>query len=198
MSYFHTQLYRMEYIHQKEFKNVDFSPQGNPVCEYEDCTFINCNFMAADISGSSFDTCVFESCDLSNAKLVKTSFREAEFLNCKMLGLHFDNCNDFLLSFSFAGCQLNMSVFFKLNLKKTIFKNCNLQEADFTEANCTSTVFNDCELAGATFDNTILEGADLRTAYNFTINPENNRIGKAKFSVEGLPGLLHHFGIIIE
>jgi fluoroquinolone resistance protein len=187
-----------EYIHKKEFVNIDYSTLAHIPCEYEQCTFINCRFTGADISGDGFDNCVFEGCDLSNTKLVQTTFREVWFRNCKMLGLHFDDCNDFLLSFSFEGCQLNMSVFYKLNLKKTHFKKCNLLEVDFTNTNLTNAVFEECELSGATFDNTMLDGADLRTAYNFTINPENNHIKKAMFSLHGLPGLLDKYKLIIE
>ncbi|WP_419802798.1 hypothetical protein [Mucilaginibacter sp.] len=39
--------------------------------------------------------------------------------------------------------------------------------------------------------------ADFSSAYNFSIDPENNRIKKAKFSVAGLPGLLEKFGLKI-
>jgi hypothetical protein len=53
-------------------------------------------------------------------------------------------------------------------------------------------------LQGSTFDNTILEKADLRTAFNFSINPVNNRIRKAKFSIAGLAGLLDQFDIEID
>jgi hypothetical protein len=41
----------------------------------------------------------------------------------------------------------------------------------------------------------MLKNADLSTSYNFTIDPENNVIKRAKFSVHGLPGLLAKFDI---
>jgi hypothetical protein len=53
-------------------------------------------------------------------------------------------------------------------------------------------------MANATFENTILEKADLRTSYNYLIDPEINRIKKAKFSKEGIVGLLHRYDIEIE
>jgi hypothetical protein len=43
-----------------------------------------------------------------------------------------------------------------------------------------------------------LEKADFRTAFNYSINPETNRIKKAKFSKEGLNGLLDKYDIEIE
>ena len=56
----------------------------------------------------------------------------------------------------------------------------------------------ECELAGATFDRTNLEKADLRTAYHFIIDPDNNRIKKAKFSESALSGLLTKYDLVIE
>jgi fluoroquinolone resistance protein len=53
-------------------------------------------------------------------------------------------------------------------------------------------------MAGAIFENTILEKADFRTAYNYTIDPVQNRIKKAKFSVTGIAGLLSRYDIAIE
>lgn len=115
-----------------------------------------------------------------------------------MLGLRFDNCNEFGLSFSFEGCQLIHSSFYKTGLKKTIFRDCQLQEIDFSEADLTSALFDNCNLQHATFDSTILEKADLRTSFNFSIDPELNRIKKAKFSLSGITGLLDKYEIEIE
>lgn len=115
-----------------------------------------------------------------------------------MLGLRFDTCNEFGLSFSFDGCQLNHSSFNKVEIKKTVFKNSQLQEIDFTDANLTSVVFDNCDLIRAHFDHTILEKADFRTSYNYSIDPEINRIKRAKFSISGISGLLDKYDIVIE
>jgi hypothetical protein len=52
-------------------------------------------------------------------------------------------------------------------------------------------------LAGATFDNTNLEKTNFTTAFNYSIDPDNNRIKKAKFSVPGVLGLLNKYDIVI-
>jgi fluoroquinolone resistance protein len=44
----------------------------------------------------------------------------------------------------------------------------------------------------------LLEKADFRTAYNYSIDPEKNRIKKAKFSIFGVTGLLDKYDIEIE
>jgi len=115
-----------------------------------------------------------------------------------MLGLHFDNCNEFGLSFSFENCILNHSTFYKTKIKKTTFKNTQLQEADFTECDLTDSLFDNCDLTRATFDNTVIEKADFRTSYNYSIDPEINRIKKAKFSIYGITGLLVKYDLVID
>jgi uncharacterized protein YjbI with pentapeptide repeats len=115
-----------------------------------------------------------------------------------MLGLHFENCNEFGLSFTFENCQLNHSSFYKTKIKKTLFKNSQLKEVDFTECDLTGSIFENCDLTNATFDNTIIEKVDFRTAFNYALNPELNRIKMAKFSIQGISGLLNKYDIDIE
>lgn len=83
-------------------------------------------------------------------------------------------------------------------MKATRFINCNLKEADFTETDLTGSLLIDCDLLGAIFEKTILEKADLRTSFNFSIDPELNRIKKAKFSLTTVRGLLDKYNIDIE
>jgi fluoroquinolone resistance protein len=187
-----------QYTEGEDFNGINFLEEGLSKGEYEKCTFNNCVFTGADLSSISFIDCEFVHCDLSMAKVVETAFREVKFTTCKMLGLHFDNCNAFLLSVNFEGCQLNLSSFYQLSLKNSLFKNCTLHEVDFSEADLTSATLYNCDLAGAIFDQTSLEKADLRYSYNFSIDPEKNRIRKAKFSQEYVAGLLYKHDISVE
>ena len=66
---------------------------------------------------------------------------------------------------------------------------------DFAETDLTSAVFDNSNLSQAIFDNTIIEKADFRTAYSYSIDPEINRIKKAKFSIAGISGLLDKYDI---
>jgi len=132
------------------------------------------------------------------AVLTQTSFKEVVFKNCKLLGLHFDHCNPFLLSFTFEDCQLNLASFYRLKLVKTLFRNSSLKEVDFTGTDLSSSTFDNCDFAEATFNGSILEKADLRSSYHYSIDPEINKIKKARFSLQGIRGLLDKYGIIIE
>ncbi len=115
-----------------------------------------------------------------------------------MQGLHFEACNPFLLEYHFNQCVLNLSSFYQTKSKKTSFQNCILHEVDFTEADFSEANFDACDLAGALFDRTVLEKADFRSAINYSISPALNRLKKAKFSQDGLAGLLSDIGIEIS
>ena len=115
-----------------------------------------------------------------------------------MLGTRFENCNDFLLSFNFYQCQLKLCTFLEMKLKGTEFSGSDLQEADFSYADLSQSKFNNCNLHRAIFEHSKLDKADLRHCSHFIIDPELNSIKKAKFSLDGLPGLLHKYQIVID
>jgi fluoroquinolone resistance protein len=185
------------YFEDQQYNRVDFTENKISLGEYENCEFINCNFSNANLSDIVFAECEFTGCNISSAKLNKTTLRDIRFKDCKLLGLHFDYCNEFLFAVSFDTCILNLSSFYKLKIKKTTFKNCSLHEVDFTETDLTASVFDNCDFAGAIFENTILEKADFITSLNYSINPDINKIKKAKFSASGVLGLLGKYDIEI-
>lgn len=185
-------------IEDKEFKNIHFAKDALVNGKYDNCTFVACIFSEADLFEVAFIDCEFVDCDFTNQPLAQTVFRDVRFVNCKLLGLHFEHCNTLLISMTFEGCQMKLSSFYQLNLKQTHFSHCNLQELDLTEADLTEAVLDDCDLAGAIFDRTVLEKADLSTSYNYIINPEMNRVKKAKFSTDGLAGLLTQYDIVVK
>lgn len=122
------------FTQDKIFDKDDLPTKG----EYENCIFNSCNFADRDLSEFKFIDCTFNGCNFSLAKLNRTAFRDVKFKDCKMLGLRFDTCNDFGLSFSFDGCRLDHSSFYKTKIKKTVFKNSQLQETDFAETDLTN------------------------------------------------------------
>jgi uncharacterized protein YjbI with pentapeptide repeats len=93
---------------------------------------------------------------------------------------------------------LNHSSFYQTKIKKTIFKNTQLQETDFTECDLTGSVFGHCDFTRAVFENTIMEKADFRTSYSYSIDPARNRIKRAKFSLDQISGLLDKYDIEID
>jgi uncharacterized protein YjbI with pentapeptide repeats len=186
-------------IHEdKQFEKQSYADAPYPVAEHEDCQFEACDFSNTDLSGSSFSDCGFDGCQFSMTKLRNTSFRNVIFKNCKMLGLHFEDCNPFLLSIQIENCSIKLSSFCKMNLKKMKWTNSSLHELDFSEADLSSAIFEGCDLQRSIFTGTNLEKADLRTSFNYSIEPERNRLKKAKFSLPGVIGLLDKHDIQID
>ncbi|MEN9297227.1 MAG: Adenylate cyclase [Bacteroidota bacterium] len=157
--------------------------------EYEHCVFKNCQFESEDFKNFQFVDCTFESCNLSLIKLSGASLQKVHFKDCKMQGLRFEACNPFLFE---------VTSFYQIKGKKTKFSGCSLHEVDFTEADFSEATFDDCDLAGALFDQTNVSKADFRSAFNYVIHPSLNQIKKAKFSQDGLAGLLQGFDIHIS
>jgi uncharacterized protein YjbI with pentapeptide repeats len=184
-------------IEDQALKNEDFT-KGFPSREFEYCRFQHCVFTATDLSHFRFVECTFDDCDFSNAKLTKTTLNGIYFVNCKLLGLHFEDCNEFLFSVSFENCLLDFSSFYKRSLKKTAFKQCSLQEVDFTDADLSAASFPHCNLTRAVFENTNLEKADFRTAIGFAIDPERNKLKKARFDKTSLAGLLGKYDLRLD
>lgn len=186
------------YTADKIFEKSDFTITPLIMGDYESCQFINCNFSGTDISGIHFSDCLFTRCNVANATLAGTTFSDIQFRECKMPGLHFETCNHIPFKVSFHYCLLQLSSFYQMKLKKMNFIHTHLHETDFTEADLTLAVFEHCDLTGAIFDNTILEKADLHTSFNYSIDPERNKLKKAVFSVQGLSSLLDKYDIVIK
>jgi len=184
----------MKSYQNQTFEKQDSLSQG----EYEGCTFKHCSFSEQDLSNFTFIECIFEHCDLSSVNVKNTSFKDVQFSHCKLLGINFNESNHFLLSLNFEYCMLSYASFYQMKLPKMHWKKCMLEDTDFSEAELTASVFSDCDLRGAMFDQTNLEKADFRTSINYSIDPEANRFRKAKFSKEGVMGLLAKYDIIIE
>jgi len=187
----------MNNFEDQKFEGIDDPALKIPRGDYEGCSFKNCNFSDSDLSHYNFTECTFDACNLPMVKLQKTSLNDVKFIDCKMLGLDFEHCSEYLFTVYFEGSTLNFSSFIKRNLKKTTFRNCILHEVDFSSTDLTSAVFAACDLSRARFEQTNLEKADFRTSFNFAINPEINKLKKAKFTLDGLPALLEKYDLVI-
>lgn len=132
------------------------------------------------------------------AELRQASFQEVEFKSCKLLGLQFDKCSAFALSFNFENCMMDHVVFYKVKMPGTRFINCRIREADFTETLADKVLFDKCDLQSTVFERSSLLMADFRTAYNFALDPELNKMKGARFVENALGGLLGKYKLRIE
>jgi uncharacterized protein YjbI with pentapeptide repeats len=131
-------------------------------------------------------------------KLVNSSLKTVDFKNCKLLGIQFHACDDFLFNVGFDECVLDYSSFANKKMPKTKFINSSLKEVTFIGTNLSNSVFENCNLDNAIFNDTQLKEVDFTSAYNYKIDPEFNPMKKAKFSTQGIPGLLDKYDIKIQ
>lgn len=131
-------------------------------------------------------------------KLNGSTLNDVKFKNCKILGVIFSDCQDFLFSVDFDACILDYASFMGKKMLKTRFTKSSLKEVNFTQTNLSGSVFDQSDLSGSVFNRTDLSAVNFTTAYNYTIDPELNNIKKAIFSIHGLGGLLarHQIKII--
>lgn len=183
---------------EKTFNKINFAEAPISKGEYEKCVFKNCNFFKGNLAEFIFIDCDFISCDLSMIEISSAAFNNVQLIDCKILGVHFETCNDFGFSVRFENCILDHSSFLGIKMNKTNFISCKMEEVDFAESDLTNSVFTDCDLKRAMFNRTNLTKADLSTSYNFSIDPEINKIKRAKFSVNNLSGLLDKYEIVIK
>lgn len=183
---------------QTTFEKENFANTKINYREFEDCTFKNCDFASADFSSSTFMDCQFIDCNLSMVQLGNSSLKTVRFKNCKLLGIPFHTCDDFLFQVHFEECVLDYASFSNKKMPKTHFNSCSLKEVSFIGTQLTNAVFENCNLERALFNDTKLAGADFTSSYNYSIDPEFNPMKKAKFSMIGIPGLLDKYDIKIE
>ena len=179
------------------FENIDYTIQSFPKADYEYCTFKSCVFENIDLSDTVFLECNFVNCNLSLACITNTTFGNVTFEACKMLGLRFDSCNR-NIQIVFRNCILDYSSFCGMKLKGVLFRDSKLVEVNFTGADLTFASFAGSDLSGTIFNNTVIVSADFSTARNFEIDPEQNKLQKAKFSSSDLIHLLTKYRLEIS
>jgi len=180
------------------FSNIDYSEKKLINSEFINCVFSSCNFSKSDLSNNDFLDCKFKSCNFSLTILQHTGLKNIKFTGSRLLGIDFSVCNSFLFTVSFQDCQLDYSSFFQRKMKSTQFVDCSLKQVDFGEVDLSGSVFHNCDLEDAVFNRSNLEKTDFRTVRNFQIDPEQNKMKQAIFSVVNLAGLLGKYNLRVE
>ena len=128
------------HIH-KTFEKVNYIDKKINNREFEGCIFKNCNFSNSDFSYNTFIDCEFIDCNLSMIKLVNSSLKTVDFKNCKLLGIQFHACDDFLFNVAFDECVLDYSSFANKKMPKTKFANNSMKEVTFIGTNLSNSFF---------------------------------------------------------
>lgn len=187
-----------EQIHlHKTFDKVIYTGQKVSSREFENCIFQHCDFSNTAFLSSTFMDCEFINCNLSMLELPSSSLKNVVFKNCKLLGIAFDACDDFLFQVTVDNCLLDFASFANKKMPRTRFSESSLKEVSFVGTHLKQSVFENCDLTRALFNRSDLTECNFTTAINYQIDPEFNVLKKARFSLQGIPGLLEKYDVTI-
>lgn len=149
---------------------------------FDSCTFIKCDFSKAVFYRCKFTECTFIDCDLSLASLKSSTFNDVSFENSKLVGISWSSCDE-PFDVSFDTCNLSSNSFHLLDLRQIKFKNSLIKDSGFEECNLEKALFENCDLELSVFINNSLKKANFESSRNYLIDPKQNDLEKASFSL---------------
>lgn len=167
--------------------------------EFQECQFAASVLTEAGFRACRFVECTFRQCDLSLIKLPHTTFSRCRFEDSKLIGVNWTEADwpetRLWVPIGFARCAISHSTFLGLNLTGIQFSDCIAEDVDFRDSDLSRADFAGTDLSKSLFGNTNLTEADLSSARNYWIDPRENVIAKAKFSLPEAISLLDGLGV---
>lgn len=191
---------------KSEFYDLSFSDLNCPSIIVEDKIFDSCKFINANFPESQFIRCKFvdsefDNCDLSAAQFKSSSLNNITFVESKATGINWTMLNwprvQLSSPFQFYNSIISYSSFYSLDLPELVIEACIAHDVDFREANLQRANFHLTDFEHSQFVNTNLSEADFTEAHSYSIDPNQNHIKRAKFSLPDAIHLLDGFDINI-
>lgn len=189
---------------ESDYSDQTFKDLALVSAQITDTTFLGCSFERCVMVESIFQNCRFvdclvEKCDCSLLQIPNSVFSNSRFEGTKLIGVNWSLANwlergigDPLV---FKNCSLSHSTFLGVHLGAVIFRRCELVNVDFRETNVSGADFAFSDLRDSIFLSSDLSNADLRNARNYHIDPSQNKIKKARFSLPEAMALLYSMDI---
>ena len=165
-----------------EEKFIEYNDKKLNSIHFDNCTFVKCNFSKSIFNNCKFIECSFVDCDLSLSTLKSCTFNDVSFKNSRLIGISWSNCEE-PFSVSFDSCNISQNSFHLLNLRQIKFINSLIKDTGFEQCDLESALFDDCDLELTSFINNNLKKANFETSKNYLIDPKQNTIEKAQFSL---------------
>ncbi len=182
---------------EETFSKVTVGGENIAGKTFEKCAFEKCRILESVFTGCKFVDCTFKNSMLSAVKFVDCSFLETSFTECKAIGVDWTKATN-LRALSFSKCDVTLSNFSFLKLPSFSLTDCVAKEVSFLESDCTKADMHGTDFDGCVFSNTNLTSANLKGAFNYAIDFNNNVIKKAAFSLPEAASLLRGLDIVIE
>jgi len=196
------QLLSQEEFYDLSFENLKLDLDSIENKHFEGCKFSKSSFVETQFKSSRFVECEFKFCNLSSAQFRYSSFIDTVFDESKLLGINWTqvkwpniNLNSPIKLYR---SNISHSSFFELKLRELIIEECKAHDVDFRGSDLSHGLFLATDFQGSLFMNCKLNSADFTDAINYAINPIENDIHKAKFSMPDVINLLNYFEIEIE
>ncbi|WP_419769583.1 MAG: pentapeptide repeat-containing protein [Candidatus Marinarcus sp.] len=165
---------------EEEF--VEYNEKELDSIYFDNCTFLRCDFSKSLIQNSKFTECKFVHCDLSLAVLKNCVFNDVTFENSKLLGISWRGCEE-PFEVQFDACNISQNSFHLLDLRQIKFVNSLIRDTGFEECNLERALFDNCNLEQSVFIKNNLKKANFETSKNYLIDPKQNDLEKAQFSL---------------
>jgi len=183
------------------FKDVHLDHAELVSSEFHDCVFFHSSFVESLFRSCRFVGCTFKECDLSLAKVPGSRFASCRFEGCKAMGINWSEADwpksGLAKPIGFFDCAISHSTFIGLSLREIEICDCVAVDVDFREADLSQADFGGTDLAQSLFGHTDLSGADLSRARNYHIDPSQNTLKQARFSLPEAMSLLHSMDIVL-
>lgn len=192
---------RLEY-EEKTFEGLTLSQETVCGMAFSDCTFVRCSFSGVRFQQCAFRDCAFFRCKIINPEPERTQAKHLRFEGCSLAGVRWE---DFAVPGGFAGpldqlsgCELKYNSFFQLRLDGFDFSGQAVMETVFDGCSLAQSSFRGCTLAGTLFTACDLRGADFRDAGGYCIDPRQNKLAEARFTLPEAVRLFDGLGVRIE
>lgn len=186
----------MKETQEKKFRDISF--EGGEPQSFLECQFEKCIFDRVDLSKWRFFDCKFVSCSFVVLKLENARFQGVSFIESKLMGVDFTLCDPTFFEICFQKSLLHSCNFAQMKLKGCSFTDSVLKECIFSQASCEKVSFARSSLAGSIFHQTNLEKADFTDAIEYGMDPVDNRLKGAKFSMPEAAELIKGLGVVLS
>jgi fluoroquinolone resistance protein len=169
--------------------------------EFHDCVFFHSSLVESVFRQCRFVECVFTECDLSLMRVPESRFTSTRWESCKVIGVNWAEADwpktGLANPIGFFKSAISHSTFIGLALTGIVIKDCVATDVDFREADLSGADFGGTDLSQSLFGHTDLSEADLSCARNYYIDPSQNVLRQARFSLPEAMSLLHSMDIVL-
>ena len=170
--------------------------------EFEDCVFDHCRWLGTRVQNCRFNACTFDHCNFFR-RGVQLYHHERCLAAEQCVPLHgvgraAGQKRGVPAVWQNQNCAFRYNDFSGMALNGFDWTGAELQQCTFDDTRLAGASFYGVRLGGTRFTRCDLQKADLRTAEEYAIDLETNKLKGARFSFPDVVRLLDGTGIVIE